>query len=324
MATDDDPPLIERVNFSSHREDETEDFIRRMYVPNRTRFLDRAARSRFVAESAINQGISADRVRSTVDYAAATAPFDYLVFLSVRAGRVEIAGAGQEVVLLPGGHCAFPTGVELELRTHAVDVKLLRVPVDAVRVAAAQHGLDDRAVCFDGFTPESAVMARHWGAVMDLANSTLLKDDAITKHPLLVSGLAHTVAVTALHTFRNNVVRQIPLSAGAVQASALRRAIAFVDENAHRPITVADIADAAGVSARGLQFAFARHRDTTPMQYLRLVRLTHAHRDLQLAEPLRGETVDEIAHRWGFSNSSRFAAYYRDAFGVTPQETLRS
>ena len=59
----------------------------------------------------------------------------------------------------------------------------------------------------------------------------------------------------------------------------------FIEENAHADITVADIAAAASVTVRAIQLAFRRHLDTTPLEYLRRVRLGHAHRDLLAADP---------------------------------------
>jgi AraC-like DNA-binding protein len=56
--------------------------------------------------------------------------------------------------------------------------------------------------------------------------------------------------------------------------------------------------------------------------YLRRTRLEHAHHQLTEADPGH-ETVTAVAYQWGFSSSSRFAARYRQAYGVTPSETLR-
>lgn len=103
----------------------------------------------------------------------------------------------------------------------------------------------------------------------------------------------------------------------------LRRAVAFIDEHAHRDITVADIAAAAFVTIRAIQLAFRRHLDTTPAGYLRRIRLDQAHRQLQAADPDR-DSVTAVAYRWGFSSPSRFASYYRRVFGVQPSHTLRS
>jgi transcriptional regulator GlxA family with amidase domain len=103
----------------------------------------------------------------------------------------------------------------------------------------------------------------------------------------------------------------------------LRRAIAFIDEHAHDDIAGAEIAAAAGVTIRALQLAFRRHLNTTPLGYLRRVRLDYAHRELAAADP-QHESVTAVAFRWGFANSGRFAAYYRQAYGVLPSRTLRS
>ena len=94
----------------------------------------------------------------------------------------------------------------------------------------------------------------------------------------------------------------------------LRRAIAYADDNADRDITTADMAAVAGVRPRALQYAFRRYRDTTPLQYLRQVRLQRAHRDLQAADPNR-TTVAAVAARWGFTNPGRFSTDYRTAYG---------
>jgi len=47
----------------------------------------------------------------------------------------------------------------------------------------------------------------------------------------------------------------------------------------------------------------------------------HAHRDLLAADP-GSRTVTAIAYRWGFSNASRFATWYQEAYGVRPSHTV--
>ncbi|MEV5983201.1 helix-turn-helix transcriptional regulator [Streptomyces sp. NPDC052114] len=103
-------------------------------------------------------------------------------------------------------------------------------------------------------------------------------------------------------------------------ATTLQRAIGFIHAHTQQPLTLADIAAAAHVTSRALQYAFA-HIDTTPMTYLRDVRLTRAHTDLQHASP-GTDTVTDIALRWGFAHPGRFAGYYRAAYGVSPSTTL--
>lgn len=108
-----------------------------------------------------------------------------------------------------------------------------------------------------------------------------------------------------------------------VRSAVLRRAITFIDENADREITLSDIAAAVNVTPRSVQYAFRRHLGTTPLEYLRRVRLDRAHRELQTADPSR-DTVMGIAGRWGFSHAGRFSSVYKRTFGTAPSETLRT
>ena len=75
------------------------------------------------------------------------------------------------------------------------------------------------------------------------------------------------------------------------------------------------------MSTRGLQYAFRRGIDMTPTEYLRRVRLDGAHRDLRNGGA--DESVTRIARRWGFANSSRFSALYRQTYGRSAKETLQ-
>lgn len=104
----------------------------------------------------------------------------------------------------------------------------------------------------------------------------------------------------------------------------VRRAVAFIENNAADRITLADIAAAAGLGIRALQHNFRRHYDTTPLRYLQSVRLEHVHRDLQAADPTTGDTVTAIAARWQFTHPSHFTAAYRRTYGQTPGHTLRN
>ena len=92
-----------------------------------------------------------------------------------------------------------------------------------------------------------------------------------------------------------------------------------MEDNATKPIGLTDVAAATGVSARALQLAFRRFRDTTPMARLRALRLELAREDLARD----GATVTSVAVACGFGSLGRFAADYKARFGEPPSETLR-
>ena len=61
----------------------------------------------------------------------------------------------------------------------------------------------------------------------------------------------------------------------------------------------------------------------SPIAYVRVVRLRRAHRDLRSADPTH-HTVASIAHRWGFTHLSRFAAAHKTMYGQTSLQALRA
>ncbi|MFF4615194.1 AraC family transcriptional regulator [Nonomuraea jabiensis] len=132
--------------------------------------------------------------------------------------------------------------------------------------------------------------------------------------------LLHTMLGSQPHTYSADLDEPSDPSTSA----ALRRARHFCEEHAAEPITLRDIATAARVSVRTLQSGFREHLQTTPMAYLRNVRLARAHADLLHIAATGGQTtVTEVALRWGFTHLSRFASFYRQTYGHAPSVTRR-
>jgi len=101
----------------------------------------------------------------------------------------------------------------------------------------------------------------------------------------------------------------------------VRKVEQYIIAHADQPITLEQLVAVSGVSARALFDGFRRFRGTSPMAFLKSVRLERARDDLRNALP--GESVTAIACRWGFYQFGRFAAQYRRVFGELPSETLR-
>lgn len=106
----------------------------------------------------------------------------------------------------------------------------------------------------------------------------------------------------------------------AANTRQLRRAQSFIHDNLAEPITVAQIAQAAGCGIRSLQLAFHDRFKCSPMQYLHRERLNLAHCLLQTAP--KDSLVSQIAYDVGFSHPGRFSIAYRQAYGCSPRETL--
>lgn len=88
-------------------------------------------------------------------------------------------------------------------------------------------------------------------------------------------------------------------------------------------LSVAQVAQAIGVTTRMLEYSFADVMGVSPKDYLKMVRLNAARRALRVADP-RTATVAEIAMDHGFWHLGRFSAYYSEMFGEKPSDTLRA
>lgn len=206
-------------------------------------------------------------------------------------------------------------GARVEARwDRSAHVRAFVIDRPSAQQKARQMTGDDRLeLRATGLEPHSAIDARRWektfAYVEDVVSSSVAE-------PLLIAELERHVLTMTLSAFPTTFTESIgrPAQRSAAPAS-VRRALTYIDENAHRAITIDEVAAASYISTRGLQYAFRRALDITPAEALRRARLDGAHRDLRKGD---GGSVGEIARRWGFSNSSRFSAAYQAAYGAAP------
>lgn len=102
----------------------------------------------------------------------------------------------------------------------------------------------------------------------------------------------------------------------------VRRAQHYLAEHFDEDISLDDLVSVCGVSRRSLHGGFRDHLGTTPMAYLKTLRLRAAHEALRAAART-GRSVTDIALACGFSHLSKFARDYQLMFGQTPSTTLR-
>lgn len=250
--------------------------------------------------------------------------FGVLTIGHLRDGRLTYRSGGSERHLVPGdvltvppGHTYTATIADTDVETAIIDSAL------PSQVADAEPGRTQQPVRLTGYQPISPQAAQIWKDTYAYIRDTVLAKPGPARQPLLAGNAARLLVATALAVFPNNALTDPTIEdRHDAHPAALRRAVSFIDDNAHRDISIADIAGAAFVTIRALQLAFRRHLDCTPTVYLRRVRLEHAHRELIDADP-GSHSIAETAYRWGFSNPSRFAAHYRAAYGVPPSHTLR-
>jgi len=102
----------------------------------------------------------------------------------------------------------------------------------------------------------------------------------------------------------------------------LRPATDFIAARLAQPLTLADIAAAAGVQPRTLQRRFRARYGRSVMAFVRERRLEAVHAALAAGNP-DDTSVTRMAVEHGFAHLGRFAADYQRRFGEPPSQTLR-
>lgn len=213
-----------------------------------------------------------------------------------------------------------PLEVAFSGRIAGTGLSFARTDVDAA--ARRLTGEDALHVRATGHAPVSEQRLRYWTRTWEYARDVLLRSPE--RSPMIEQQVRSLLLEATLMTFPTTFSESFAAGRPARSLPApVRRAKAYIEANAPAPISLADIAHAARLSPRGLQYAFRTATGRTPMQYVRRVRLDAARIDLRAADP-SADTVAAIATRWGFSNLGRFAAMYRAEFAETPSMTLRA
>lgn len=210
-------------------------------------------------------------------------------------------------------------------RVRTSDATLKTVVLDRALLAKAAGDLAPERpanVSFTGVSPVSEEAGRALTAARRYVEETVLADELLAT-PLVLAAAGRLLAATALAAFPNTASSlEDVYDRRDSHPVLLRRAMAHIDEHAAEDISIGDVASAVYVTPRALQYMFRRHLDSTPMAYLRRVRLDHVHRDL-LAGDRATTTVTATAARWGFAHTGRFAVLYRETYGQSPHVTLR-
>lgn len=154
--------------------------------------------------------------------------------------------------------------------------------------------------------------------------ATLDQDNTLGEGPLALQ--AEAFLLTSLLTLLPHN-HSAALQAGARRSllpRSVRRAQEFLHNHVTAPVSLPDLCQHLGVSARALQLAFKQHTGRSPMVYWRDIRLDRVRDALLRARHADAGLVSQVAAQYGFLHLGHFAAYYRARFGECPTQTLKT
>jgi AraC-like DNA-binding protein len=166
--------------------------------------------------------------------------------------------------------------------------------------------------------PETMTHLRHLhAAVLNVAETA----PEILTNPGAAKGLESSLLDVFFNCLPAKNVRKDSLGRRAHWRVA-KQLHALAEQHPDEPLFVADICKTLGVTERTLHHSCREQFGMGPKQYLTLRRLHLVRRALRRGPS--GESVTDIATRFGFWELGRFAGVYQSIFGETPSTTLHT
>jgi transcriptional regulator GlxA family with amidase domain len=132
-------------------------------------------------------------------------------------------------------------------------------------------------------------------------------------HGAAVAADAARLAVAPLH--RSGGQAQFIMRNRRAAGTELPDLLAWIEKNAHRDLSLEDVAAQAATSIRTLNRRFHAETGQTPMQWVNGVRVRHAQELLETTS----HGVERIGRDVGFSSPANFREQFRRTAGVAPQ-----
>lgn len=324
FVTRNDRPLGRHVLFASQDLDEARDRVAQIFCPHRLETIGRGARIaarhhhlpgerlslnyiEYGAKALISPGFLENFYLVQIPLAGAAAVSNGSARYASDAGRAAVLNPHHETTMI------------WEEGTRQILIQIDRKALMA-HLGAQLARAPDRLISFDGPMDLTTAAGSAFRQLVLYLVSEADQGRAVFGAGLMARQLESTLMAGLLEATPHDYLSDFGRVRSAPRPRHMRLAESYIEAHLTDPITVEEIADAAGISVRGLQLAFRSYRDTTPLGFWRDLRLLRVHQSLLAVEG----TVTEVALKWGFTHFSRFSAMYHRKFGFFPRDALRA
>jgi AraC family transcriptional regulator len=207
-----------------------------------------------------------------------------------------------------GSVCVLPSGLTHKAQLGGPSEHVgLYVDPSLINRAAAGSNFSSRYEIAERYSLNDPIIAGIGSALL-----AELDSEGISGR-LYAESLANVLAVHLLRHYTTEGHSQTQ-QVGGLSSSTLRRVINFISDNFADDISLAQLAQIAGMSSFHFAREFKKATGTTPHQYLIKFRVEHA-RTLLADNKL---PLVEVGLRAGFSHQSHFTRLFRKITGTTP------
>jgi len=320
-------PLAGHRLFRTNDLDEAREQVARLFCPHRLELCGRDAQLDTVQNAARLRHVSLHYLDYGADVRITPGQLETFFLIQMPLwGSAEIA-CGNECIVSTPVRPSVPSPTEhLDMRWKAGTPQLI-VRIDRSALERALWKmlgyLGSAPLRFELGLDLDPKGSTTWRRAVRLLREEVEGDGALFVRESAARELENLVMTAILVGHRSNYSDLLGAPCSPAPRRVVSKAVELCESQSDLPMDVAELAAASGTSVRSLQEAFRRDLQTTPMSFIREVRLRRARGDLVSAAP-GSITVSEVAANRGFTNLGRFSHLYRARYGELPHETLES
>ena len=244
----------------------------------------------------------------------------------IERGANRLVLPGTDEPLTGNATTGFIYSVRPGIRVIASDVQdrlFLRLPTALVRrkLEALLDGQSVESIEFQLMFDQTRGAGATIRRVSDFLFAELEHSDTPLTNEIAIRSFQDNLVLSVLLGLPHSYAESLQRQRAAAAPGNVKRAEAFMRAHTRTPLTIAEIAEAAGCGVRALQIAFRRFRGTTPMRVLQQARLEQARTEILRSG--QTQSLARIAAEHGFSSPTQFAQFFRRKYGVYPSQMLR-
>jgi AraC-like DNA-binding protein len=268
------------------------------------------------------------RIRYCSDVTICSAPLRsyYLLYLPI-TGRIRVESDGQKTDVLPGEIIVVNPFNSYTL--HKMDDSVqLTLKFDRTKLEIYLNALLGHSPMGPiSFESDQALKYRNCEnliRIISLVEADLFAGPGMYKDEVSGRIAEKLLLDMLLRQVPNNYSKNLFISQSSLAPYYVKKALDYIHENAHHHITMLNLAALSDISERALYDGFRNFRNTSPMAYVKNIRLDRVRAELIgiRCGATQRRKITEIAGDWCFSHMGNFSKDYKQKFGETPTNTM--
>ena len=246
------------------------------------------------------------------------------------SGTIDFDIGSKSLVAKPGASAVFLSGGARSVRTGTVSNLMIGLNRNKLENTAqsmfggAESGKVDLRLLVDREIPLTGpclAASDYCQKIFSLIDCMNLDQSMIGAMNLGDTLYRNFTIMLAPELFKKATTQQLSVAARDQAQDKVDSVCEYIQANLDMPLTLSDLEQFSGLTARALQYSFLNRFGCSPLQWVREQRLCRVHNLLLLGAP--STKISDVVFACGFTHLGAFSQHYLRRFGETPSETLK-